>query len=411
VSLETIDDLAPDPENPRRPLKPKEAAALQASMRKYGDLSGVTWNKRTGELVCGHKRVEQLKDMGAQFVGGSLTLASGDKFPVRVVDWPRSKQKGANVAANNQLLAADYSADLLAPYLSDVMADLSPEDFAGLRFDDLARDLKIPLTNMDEETSGGADEELPKDPITKPGDLWVLGDHRLLCGDSTDKAQVDRLLDGEAPLLMVTDPPYGVEYDPTWRDEFGQKSHSNGRVLNDDQASWPAAYRNVNADVAYVWHADIHAHTVAHDLISCGFDLRAMIIWTKQHFAMSRGHYHWQHEPCWYAVQKGSKAHWRGGRKQTTLWEIRNKNTMGGAVEDMNTTHGTQKPLECMGRPIENHGKRGDLVCDPFLGSGTTIIAAERLGRRCRGVELSPGYCDMIVERWERETGGKAKRG
>lgn len=228
--------------------------------------------------------------------------------------------------------------------------------------------------------------------------------HALLCGDSTDAAMVERLMGGEKPFLMVTDPPYGVEYDPEWRHEaaakglIGFSAKRDGKVANDDRVDWTETWKLFAGDVVYCWHADRHASTVQANLEAAGFEVRSQIIWGKDSFSISRGHYHWQHEPCWYAVRKGGTATWTGDRSQSTLWKI-NKND----GEDQGV-HGTQKPIECMARPIRNHGAEGDIVYDPFGGSGTTLIAAHRLNRRAFLVELEPKYCEIILRRAESES-------
>jgi DNA modification methylase len=155
-----------------------------------------------------------------------------------------------------------------------------------------------------------------------------------------------------------------------------------------------------------VWHAGLYAGAVAASLHQAGFDIRSQIIWAKQHFALSRGNYHWQHEPCWYAVRQGRSAHWCGDRKQSTLWEVSNLNPFGGGnTTEAITGHGTQKPVEVMRRPMLNHTERGAIVYDPFLGSGSTLAAAEDVGRICYGVEIDPAYVDVIVLRWQKLTG------
>jgi DNA modification methylase len=156
--------------------------------------------------------------------------------------------------------------------------------------------------------------------------------------------------------------------------------------------------------VAYVWHAGVHASTVADSLVASGFGIRSQIIWAKPRLVLSRGHYHWQHEPCWYAVREGATGHWQGARDQTTIWMIGN----GDQGEDDATVHGTQKPVECMRRPLLNNSSTGSSVYEPFSGSGTTIIAAETTGRSCLAMELDPRYCDVAVERWQQFTGRKA---
>ena len=173
-------------------------------------------------------------------------------------------------------------------------------------------------------------------------------------------------------------------------------------MLNDDRADWREAWALFPGDVAYVWHGALHAATVAESLEAAGFAIRSQIIWAKERLVLSRGDYHWQHEPCWYAVKKSGKGHWAGDRKQTTLWQVSSRD------QDADTVHGTQKPVECMRRPILNNSSPGQAVYEPFMGSGTTLIAAETTGRVCLGIELNPAYVDVAVERWQRFTGKAA---
>jgi DNA modification methylase len=261
---------------------------------------------------------------------------------------------------------------------------------------------------IDEAAAEAADQPAPEPPVvpvTRPGNLWLLGRHRLLCGDATSAADVARLLDGARPHLMVTDPPYGVDYDPAWRNEAGVSTTlRTGRVANDDRADWREAWALFPGNVAYVWHAGVHARTVIESLEAAGFAIRSQIVWAKPRLVLGRGDYHWQHEPCFYAVRKGATGHWQSARDQTTLWQI----AMVGAEDDTETVHGTQKPLECMRRPIVNNSAAGDAVYDPFLGSGTTLIAAEFTGRVCVAMEIDPRYCDVTIERWQRLTGSAA---
>lgn len=227
------------------------------------------------------------------------------------------------------------------------------------------------------------------------GDLFEIGPHRLLCGDSTSADDVAKLLNGAQPYLMITDPPYGVEYDANWRNEADRANgkpygaRAVGKVSNDDKADWSSAWALAPSKVAYVWHAGRHAMTVQSNLNDADFEVRNQIIWAKSNFAISRGHYHWKHEPCWYAVKKGAKSQWIGDHSQTTLWNI-------DKPQKSETGHSTQKPIECMARPIRNH--LGD-VYDPFLGSGTTMVAAHQLNRRCYGMEIDEKYCHVIVDR------------
>ena len=211
--------------------------------------------------------------------------------------------------------------------------------------------------------------------------------------------------------FMVTDPPYGVEYDPSWR---GRRRVSSGRlvegkVLNDDWAEWRQAYALFSGDVCYVWHAAMHGDAVAIGLAACGFQLPAQIVWATQHFTLSQGDYHWKRE-CWYAVREGKTSHWQGDRTQTTIWEISDGNPFDNRRREQSWGHGTQKPVECMRRPILNNSRPGQLVYDPFLGSAASLIAAEMTGRSCCGLAISPSYVDVILRRWQAFTGGSAIR-
>lgn len=234
----------------------------------------------------------------------------------------------------------------------------------------------------------------------KPGDLWLIGEHRLLCGDSTKAEDVARLLDGNEPNLMVTDPPYGVLLDQSWRDKaLGDKALGKGNaglVANDDIADWSETWKLFQGNVAYIWHASKFTDVVMQSLRSASLEPCQQIIWNKSVMVMGRSDYHFKHEPCWYAVRKGKAHDWIGDRTQTTVIDAASPNhIMSGSDEDK-SAHPTQKPLECMARPIRNH--KGD-VYEPFCGSGTTMVAAQNLNRKCYALEISPNYCAVILER------------
>ena len=199
---------------------------------------------------------------------------------------------------------------------------------------------------------------------------------------------------------MVTDPPYGVNYDSTWRYKVGisTKDGAFGKSVNDDTSDWQAAYALFPGNIADVWMSSLALPVAAGGLAACGFIRRSLIIWDKGHIVFGRGHYHWRHESCWYAVKKGAQANWAGDRKASTLWEIKK-------TQKSETGHSSQKPVECMQRAIHNH--RGD-VYDPFVGSGTTVIAGEQEGRTVFALEIEPAYVDVTVQRWEEFTGRKA---
>lgn len=289
-----------------------------------------------------------------------------------------------------------------------VLVDNAPDGMAGDWDDDILSadyginelgELGFDMADFDEGEGKDAPaqmdraEELNKTWKVKAGDLWAIGDHRLLCGDATNACDVSLLLGDRKPLLMVTDPPYGVEYDPAWRAEAGVNKNKGkmGKVANDDIADWSPAWALFHGDVAYVWHAPGPLQAVVLSSLECsGFKARSHIIWAKDRLVLSRGDYHWQHEPCWYAVRDGKHGLRNDDRKQTTLWEI-------PARDDSGHGHSTQKPLECMARPMRNHD--APEVYDPFLGSGTTMVAGENLGRKVYGLEISPAYCAVILQR------------
>jgi DNA modification methylase len=388
-----IDWLLPYAANART-HEPEQVAQIAASIAEFGFNAPCLIDER-GVLIAGHGRLLAARKLGLSDV------------PVIRLDHLSDAQARAYRITDNQLtLNSSWNDQLLAAELGRLKEDGVGLDLLGFPEDELDR----LLASIDEGCSDGAvgDEDVvpepPVEPITRPGDLWLLGKHRLLCGDSTNAADVARLLNKARPHLMVCDPPYGVDYDPSWRNEAGVSATARtGKVANDDRADWRDAWALFPGDVAYVWHAGVHTKTVAESLETAGFAIRSQIIWAKSRFVLGRGDYHWQHEPCFHAVRRGAKGHWQGARDQSTLWAIG-----AGGDEDAATIHGTQKPVECMRRPILNNSAKGDAVYEPFAGSGSTIIAAESTSRSCSAMEIDPRYCDVIVERWQTFTGGKA---
>jgi DNA modification methylase len=356
-------------------------------MREWGWTNPVLVDEQ-GTIIAGHGRVEAAKKLG-------LTEA-----PVMVATgWSEAKMRAYVIADNQLALNAGWNDEMLAAELSDLQEMAVDLDLVGFDPKELSR-LLAPR-----EAVEGEDDvpEVPDTPVSQPGDLWLLGSHRLICGDATDAETVAQVLGAVRPHLMITDPPYGVDYDPSWRNEAGSsQTRRTGKVLNDDRADWREAWALFPGDVAYVWHGALHATTVAESLTATSFDIRSQIIWSKERLVLSRGHYHWQHEPCWYAVRSGGNGNWSGDRKQTTVWSISSK------AQDAETVHGTQKPVECMRRPMLNNSSIGQAVYEPFMGSGTTLIAAETCQRVCLGIELNPAYVDVAVQRWQHLTGEKA---
>lgn len=347
-----------------------------------------------GVIIAGHGRVLAAAKLGIGEV--PVMIAKG---------WTDAEKMAYRLSDNQIPMNAGWDEDMLRIELTDLAKLDFPMDLIGFDDVELVQFMATPKTGNDPEEA----PEPPTAPISKAGDLWILGSHRLLCGDSTDKTHVDRLLGSAKPRLMATDPPYGVDYDPDWRNRDGgigwSPSRSTGLVKNDDRSDWSAVYELFPGEVCYVW---VPAGPTQLDfwntLMESGFEIRMQIIWAKPHFPIGRGHYHVQHEGCLYAVRKGKTGHWQGARDKSTLWQIDNFSAKGGSrigAEDEKTGHSTQKPVECMKRPIENNSKPGEWVYDPFMGSGTTIIAAEMTNRKCCGLEIDPAYIDVAVQRWQ----------
>ncbi|MEC9431601.1 MAG: DNA methyltransferase [Pseudomonadota bacterium] len=379
-----VDALIPYARNARTHSE-EQVALIAGSIREFGFNNPILVDGANG-VIAGHGRLLAARKLG---------LAEA---PVIELAHLGEAQKRAYVLADNKLAErAGWDPEMLrleAGELEALGVDLALIGFEAAEMDALLRDDQP--DPREEETPAP-----PADPVSRPGDLWVMGPHRLLCGDATDPEAVSRLLGDVRPHLMATDPPYGVSYDPAWRNATGgAKTRRIGKVLNDDRADWREAWALFPGEVAYVWHGALHAGAVAESLAATGFEIRSQVIWAKERLVMSRGHYHWQHEPCWYAVR--GKGHWSGGRKQTTLWRIASRD------QDTETIHGTQKPVECMRRPLLNNSSRGQAVYEPFSGSGTTLIAAETTGRACLAMELDPAYVDVAVRRWEAFAGNVA---
>ena len=372
-----------------RKWKPEAVAKVAMSLETYGWRQPIVVDKAE-VIVIGHLRRAAARQAGMR------------RVPVHVAaDLSPEEIRGLRLADNRTHDEAEWDTELLAREFGELKAldfDLGSTAFSLREIDSLT--LK-PDPNEDDVPP------VPEVPVTKPGDLWVMGAHRLLCGDATRAEDVERVLGDVKPFLMVTDPPYGVDYDPTWRSSLDQWNQATN-AFTDTQCLWPLAIERFPGDVVYLWHAGSKAAETAAELLSAGFEVRAQIVWRKPHFVISRGHYHSQHEPCWYAVRKGKQARWNGARDQSTVWDVANRTFQGGKAEaeDERTGHGTQKPVELMRRPMQNH--ESEVVYDPFLGSGTTVIAAESKGRRCYGLEIEPAYCDVIVKRWENLTGKTA---
>jgi DNA modification methylase len=400
--------LFPDPANARKHSE-RNIEEIARSLREFGQHAPLVVQRSTNRILVGNGRWEAMKRLG----------------------WPEAQVlfvDDDNITAVRRALADNRTAEL-AEWDDDVLSAL---------LEGLGENVEIPgwsedeLMSIMESAKHERDDEdrLPeaqKTVVSEPGDVWLLGPHRLICGDCTSPETIEHLFNGARPHLMVTDPPYGVEYNPKWRNRAGLGNTARtGVVLNDNRDDWREAWYLFPGDVAYVWHASTHSEMVARSLKRSGFVVRSQIVWAKPRFALSRGDYHWQHEcclyatredggdcpdmpgycegyaSCWYVVRDSKKSHWQGSRKMSTLWEI------DFSGQDATTTHGTQKPVECMRRPMINNSAQGEIVYEPFSGSGTTIIAAESVNRICYAAELNPEYVDMAVRRWQEYTGEDA---
>jgi hypothetical protein len=318
-----IDRLLPYAANART-HPAEQVAQIAGSIAEFGFNVPCLVDDR-GVLIAGHGRILAAKRLGI------------DQVPViRLGHLTDAQARAFRLADNRIALNAGWDGALLAAELERLREDGVGLDLLGFAEDELDK----LLDGLDEGGASEEEDKVPEPPVqavTSPGDLWVLGQHRLLCGDATTATHVQRLLDRAHPHLMVTDPPYGVEYNPAWRNEAGVSATARtGRVSNDDRADWREAWALFGGDVGYVWHAGIHSRTVADSLEACGLTIRSQIVWAKPRFVLGRGDYHWQHEPCFYAVRKGATGHWQGARDQSTLW------TIATGENDEATVHGTK---------------------------------------------------------------------
>ena len=383
---------------------------IAASIEEFGWTNPILIDPDNG-IIAGHARLA---------AASKLKMA---EVPVLVLSHLTDAQRRALVIADNQLaLNAGWDEDLLRIELQALRTEDFHIDLLGFDETELTR-----LLAGEASFTGDADEdavpEPPAVPVSKTGDLWILGNHRVLCGDSTSAIDVARLLGDFKPKLMVTDPPYGIELDSEWRDRAGlngcgaaepsymkkrTKGHNETSISGDTRADWSEAFELVpSLEVAYVWHASKFTREVLEGLLRIGFIHQQQIIWNKGRAVLTRTHYWFAHEPAWYVRKKNAPWYGKPG-KNSTIWDSPSpKFIMGGSGEEK-YDHPTQKPLELMRKPILNHTKRGELVYEPFLGSGTTLAAAEESQRHCCGIELDPKYMDVVVRRWQTLAGKDA---
>ena len=379
-------DLLPADYNPRKDLKPGDAEyeKLKRSIEQFGYVEPVIWNQTTGRVVGGHQRLKVLMDMGMTEVDCVVVAMDEDK------------EKALNIALNK--ISGDWDKDKLALLIADLQGadfDVSLTGFEPAEIDALFKDtLKDGV--KDDDFDVGA--ELAQPTMTKPGDIWTLGRHRLICGDSTKAETYDLLMGSTKANLVITDPPYNVNYEG-----------SAGKIKNDNMADEAFynflldAYTQMHSAMAddasiYVFHADTEGLNFRRAFADAGFYLSGCCIWKKQSLVLGRSPYQWQHEPCLYGWKKNGKHQWYTGRKETTIWEFDKPKKNGD--------HPTMKPIPLLAYPIMNSSMSNSVVLDPFGGSGSTLIACEQTDRICYTVELDEKFCDVIVKRYIEQVGG-----
>jgi DNA modification methylase len=391
MNIETIriDELIPADYNPRKDLKPgdPEYEKLKRSVQQFGYVEPVIWNKTTGHVVGGHQRIKVLKELG---------LA---ELECVVVEMDEEKEKALNIALNK--ISGEWDKEKLALLITDLQGadfDISLTGFEPAEIDDLFKDsIKDKIKDDDFDV----DAELQKPEISKQGDIWILGRHRLVCGDSTKTETFGILMNGAKANLVVTDPPYNVDY----KGAAGKIKNDN---LKDDAFHQFLLDSFINMEAAmtddasiYVFHADTEGLNFRKAFSEAGFYLSGTCIWKKQSLVLGRSPYQWQHEPVLYGWKKKGTHQWYTGRKETTIWEFDKPKKNGD--------HPTMKPITLIAYPIMNSSMSNTLVLDPFGGSGSTLIACEQTDRSCNTIELDEKYCDVIIKRYIEQAGSSEK--
>ncbi|GIW48991.1 MAG: adenine methyltransferase [Caloramator sp.] len=380
-----VDKINPAKYNPRKKLKPGEAEyeKLKRSIKEFGYVEPIIWNQRTGNIVGGHQRFTVLKNEGYKEVD------------CVVVDLGEQEEKALNIALNK--IHGDWDLPLLKDLLEELdksMFDVSLTGFEAAEIEEIFSKVHDKEIKDDEFDADKALEDI-KEPISKYGDVWLLGKHRLMCGDSTFLHDVLTLLDGKKANICVTDPPYNVNYEGGTEDKL--------KIMNDKMDNNKfyefllSAFKNIyevldDGAAVYVFHADTEGLNFRKAFKEAGFHLANVCIWAKNSMVLGRSDYQWQHEPILYGWKPTGKHRWYSDRKQTTIWNY--------DKPLRNAEHPTMKPVPLVAYPIKNSSMTNCIVFDPFGGSGSTLIAAEETGRICCMMELDPKYCDVIVKRY-----------
>jgi DNA modification methylase len=380
IEKKLISELLPASYNPRKDLKAGDAEyeKLKRSIEQFGYVEPIIWNKHTSNVVGGHQRLKILKETGIE------------ELDCVIVDLPEEKEKALNIALNK--ISGSWDKDKLALLITDLQAedfDISLTGFDVEEIDDLFKDT---LKDGIKDDEFDVEAELQNPPITKVNDIWKLGRHKLVCGDSTKEDTFELLMGNVKANLVVTDPPYNVNYQA----QAGKIKNDNlsDSVFYDFLLSSFINMENVMTDDAsiYVFHADTEGLNFRKAFSEAGFYLSGTCIWKKQSLVLGRSPYQWQHEPVLFGWKKKGKHKWYTGRKESTIWEF--------DKPKKNADHPTMKPVALIAYPILNSSISNTIVLDPFGGSGSTLIACEQAERICHTIELDEKYCDVIVKRY-----------
>lgn len=385
IEKKNVAELLPAEYNPRKDLKPGDAEyeKLKRSITEFGYVEPVIWNQTTGRVVGGHQRLKVLQDMGMT------------EIDCVIIEVSEEKEKALNIALNK--ISGDWDPDKLALLITDLQGsdfDVSLTGFEPAEIDALFKD---DIKDAVKDDDFDVEAELKKPTITKLGDIWTLGNHRLICGDSTKAETLELLMCGKKANLVVTDPPYNVNYEGT-----------AGKIKNDNMENTAfyefllAAFQNAEKVMTedasiYVFHADTEGLNFRKAFVDAGFYLSGTCIWKKQSLVLGRSPYQWQHEPVLFGWKKKGKHQWYTGRKESTIWEFDKPKKNGD--------HPTMKPIPLIAYPIMNSSMSNCIVLDLFGGSGSTLIACEQTNRVCRMVELDEKFCDVIVKRYIEQIG------
>lgn len=389
-----IEKITPPDYNPRKDLQPGDAEyeKLKRSILEFGYVEPIIWNKETGKIVGGNQRFKILKEIGFT------------EIDCVVIEVNEEKEKALNIALNK--IEGEWDEDKLAVLLQDLSIGDIDEELTGFEKDEIKEILQDIIIEQEETAvEDDYEEELPEVPTSKEGEIYKLGRHYLMCGDSTKVDDVKKLMGGESADVLLTDPPYGVDYTGKTKEHL---KIENDKMADDELSDFITNAMENASEVLrpggafYVWHADSKGNIFRDACTKAGLTVRECLIWVKNVMVMGRQDYQWKHEPCLYGWKDGAAHKWRSDRCQTTVLEFDRPTR--------NKEHPTMKPVKLFDYQMKNNTDKGDKVLDLFAGSGTTIIAAEQNGRTAYCMEKDPKYVDVIIARWELFTGKKAER-